>query len=109
MAPGHSPISGTTRFLGIFADPIDHVRTPTVFNGFLDQRGIDAVFIPLHVSPAHLEAAMLGMRHLDNFAGAALIIPHKTAAVRYCDRLLRALACGAAHRVAPLTKVCGTS
>jgi shikimate dehydrogenase len=87
MTPGRPPISGTTRLLSIFADPIDRVRTPTVFNDFLDQHGIDAVFIPLHVSPMHLEAAMVGMRHLHNFAGYTLTIPHKTAAVPYCDVL----------------------
>lgn len=100
MAPGRPPISGTTRLLGIFADPIDHVRTPTVFNAFLEQRGIDAVFMPLHVSPAHLGAAMLGMRHLHNFAGYTLTIPHKIAARQYCDVLLpRARACGAVNAV----------
>ncbi|MGE3539279.1 MAG: shikimate dehydrogenase [Candidatus Tectimicrobiota bacterium] len=100
MSAGRPPISGRTRLLGIFADPIDHVQTPMVFNDFLEQRGIDAVFMPLHVSPAHLEAAMLGMRHLHNFAGSTLTIPHKIAAMRHCDVLLpRALACGAVNAV----------
>lgn len=100
MTQGRPPISGKTRFLGIFADPIDHVRTPAVFNAFFDQRGVDAVFVPLHVTPDHLQAAMLGMRHIGNFAGYTLTIPHKTTAVRYCDVLLpRALACGAVNAV----------
>jgi shikimate dehydrogenase len=100
MTHGRPPISGTTRFLGIFADPIDHVRTPAVFNAFFDQHGIDAVFVPLHVTPDHLEAAMRGMRHIANLAGYTLTIPHKITAMRHCDVLLpRALACGAVNAV----------
>src|SRR5262245_500823 len=100
MTHGRPPISSRTRVLGILADPIDHVRTPAVFNAFFDQQGIDAVFVPLHVTPDRLETAIRGMRSISNFAGATLTIPHKTTAVRYCDVLFpRALACGAVNAI----------
>lgn len=38
MTQGRPPISGRTRVYGIFADPIDHVQTPAVFNTFFDER-----------------------------------------------------------------------
>ena len=94
------PIGGSTRLYGIFADPVDHLRTPTVFNEFLDKRGVDAVFVPLHVSSEHLAEAMAGMRRVQNFSGFCATIPHKSAASSLCDELLpNAQACGVVNGI----------
>jgi shikimate dehydrogenase len=100
MTQGRPPISGRTRFYGIFADPIGHVQSPAAFNALLDRRGVDAVFVPLHVPAEHFAAAVAGMRHLRSFAGYTLTMPHKTMAVHQCDELLpNARACGAVNAV----------
>ena len=44
------PITGTTRVYGMIADPISHVRAPMVFNPVFEERGIDAVMVPLHLT-----------------------------------------------------------
>jgi shikimate dehydrogenase len=80
------------------------LQTPAVLNALLAQRGVDAVMIPLHVTAEHLAATVAGMRHLRNFSGYAVTIPHKGMAARLCDTLLpNARACGAVNaiRVAP--------
>ena len=64
-----SPIRGTTRLYGVCADPIAHAQVPAVFNALLDQRGVDAVFVPLHVTTAHFATAVAGLRALRNCAG----------------------------------------
>jgi shikimate dehydrogenase len=95
MQQSRPPLSGKTRLYGLFADPVDHLQTPAVLNALLDQRGVDAVFVALHVSAKHFATAVAGMRHLRNFAGYAVSIPHKPMAVRLCDELLpNARACG---------------
>lgn len=95
MQQSHPPISGKTRLYGLFADPVDHLQTPAVLNGLLAQRGVDAVVLPLHVTAEHLATTVAGMRHLCNFAGYAVSIPHKPMAARLCDELLpNARACG---------------
>ena len=100
MTQGRPPISGRTRFYGIFADPIAHAQTPAIFNALLDRRGVDAIFVPLHVTAEHFAAAVEGMRHLRNFAGYGVGMPHKAMAARLCDALLpNARACGVVNAV----------
>jgi shikimate dehydrogenase len=95
MQQSHPPISGKTRLYGLFADPVDHLQTPAVLNALLAQRGVDAVVVPLHVTAEHLATTVAGMRHLRNFAGYGVSIPHKPMAARLCDALMpNAQACG---------------
>ena len=94
------PISGNTRLYGLFADPVDHLQTPAVFNELMDRRGVDGVFLPFHVAPEHLAAAVTGLRHFQNCRGFGFSIPHKAAAAELCDELLpNAEACGAVNGV----------
>lgn len=100
MTQGRPPISGRTRFYGLFADPIGQVQTPAAFDALLDRRGVDAIFVPLHVTAEHFAAAVAGMRHIRNFAGYRVSIPHKAIAARLCDELLpNARACGVVNAV----------
>jgi shikimate dehydrogenase len=78
-------ITGKTRLFGIAADPIHHVKTPQVFNAFLRERGIDGVLLPFHLHPEGLDAFCQGLRHLENFGGLIVTVPHKTAILDLCD------------------------
>lgn len=81
------PISGTTRLYGIVGDPIEQVRTPTVFNAHCAERSIDAVLLPLHVHPAGVEAALAGFAALANLDGLVVTIPHKLAFAALMDKV----------------------
>lgn len=81
------PITGHTRVLAILADPIHHVQTPQRMNALLQAAGLDAVMVPLQVPPAGLAAAMAGLRVLANLQGMVVTVPHKTAALAFCDEL----------------------
>jgi shikimate dehydrogenase len=97
-------ISGKTQLFGLFADPVDHLQAPAVLNARFDRLRIDAVCVALHVTAENFEATVAGMRHLRNFAGYGVSIPHKTMAAQLCDELLpNAQACGVANviRVEP--------
>ena len=94
------PISGKTRFYGMFGDPVEHLRAPTALNEVLNSRGVDAVFLPLHVAPEHLAEAIAGIRRVRNFVGFMVSIPHKAAAADLCDEVLpNAKACGVVNAV----------
>ena len=96
MQHSRSPLSGRTQLYGFFADPVEHLRAPTNLNARFDRQGIDAICVPLHVTAEHFAATVAGMRHLRNFAGYGVSIPHKVMAARLCDALLpHARACGA--------------
>lgn len=102
MQPGRPPISTTTRLYGHFAHSIGQRPHPLapVMNALLDQRGIDALWVPLQVPAEHFAAAVAGLRHLRDFAGFTVTMPHKVTAARLCDVLLpNAHACGAVNAV----------
>lgn len=80
-------ISGTTGVAFILADPIAQVRTPQGLNGIWGERGVDVVMVPAHVTAEGLEAFLDGMRVNASCVGAVLTIPHKQAAVPFCDEL----------------------
>ena len=94
------PISGKTRFYGMFGDPVEHLRAPAALHELMNSRGVDAVLLPLHVAPEHLAEAISGIRLVRNFLGFMVSIPHKSAAADLCDEILpNARACGVVNAV----------
>lgn len=78
---------GTTKIYGCIADPIDHVKAPTIFTSIFKSKNIDAVMIPLHVSSANLSDLIQTLKSINNFHGLTVTIPHKSAVVKFCDAL----------------------
>jgi shikimate dehydrogenase len=102
MPQGRPSISTTTRLYGHFAHQTEHrpQRLAVIANALLDQRGVDALWMPLQVAAEHFAAVVAGMRHLRDFAGFTVTMPHKVTAARLCDVLLpNAQACGAVNAV----------
>jgi shikimate dehydrogenase len=79
-------LTGTTRLVGLVGNPVSHSLSPRMQNAAFAARGLEWAYVPLPVEPARLEAALAGLVALG-FAGANVTIPHKTAAVAYCDEL----------------------
>jgi shikimate dehydrogenase len=76
------------------------MTVPALFNALFDRHGIDALFIPFQVDAEHVATAILGMRHLRDFAGFCVTMPHKAAVAALCDTLLpHAQACGVVNTV----------
>ena len=80
-------ITGHTKILAILADPVTHVRTPQALNARFEAEGVDAILVPLEVSPEALEPMLKGLAGARNFAGAVVTVPHKTAVPALCDAL----------------------
>jgi shikimate dehydrogenase len=74
---------------GILANPVAHVRTPTVFNDWFRAHGIDAVLVPIEVPPGKLPALLDGLRAMTNLGGFVVTMPHKTTIVALCDETTR--------------------
>lgn len=79
-------ITGSTRILGIFGDPVTHSRSPAMQGAALAAAGIDAVYLPFHVSAAQLPAAVRAIVALD-LVGVNVTIPHKEAVCPLLDEL----------------------
>ncbi len=71
-----------TQLFGILGDPIDQARSPEVFNELFRQRGVDAVMTPMRAAAENFEAALSGLRLIENLAGLVITVPHKAAAAR---------------------------
>ena len=93
-------INGKTKLYGLFADPVDHLQTPTAFNHLIASMSLDATFVPFHVSAEQLPVAITGLRAIRNCPGFCVSLPHKNAVAELCDELMpNALACGVVNGV----------
>ena len=84
---GQAPVHGDTLLTGTVGDPIGHVRAPEVMAAWLARRGINAMWLPFHVSPENLGAFVAGMRALGNVAGFTVTMPHKEKVIPLLDHV----------------------
>jgi shikimate dehydrogenase len=73
-------ISGRTRLAGVIGWPISHSRSPRLHGFWLEQHGIDGVYLPFAVRPESLAAALAGLPALG-LRGVNVTLPHKEAAL----------------------------
>ena len=79
-------LTGATRLVGLLGHLVSHSLSPRMQNAAFAARALDWAYVPLPVGPERLEDALAGLAALG-FAGANVTIPHKTAAVAFCDEL----------------------
>jgi shikimate dehydrogenase len=79
-------IAGDTTVVGIFGDPVQHSLSPKMQNKAIQESGLNAVYVPFHVTSAQLCDAINGIRALG-LRGVNLTIPHKEAACELVDEL----------------------
>ena len=61
--------SGKTKFLGLLAHPVDHVKAPSFMNPEFQKMGLNWFVIPMHVKPDNLEDAISGLQKIKNYPG----------------------------------------
>lgn len=82
-------ITGATRILGLIADPVVQARSPAMATALLREHGRFGAFVllPMATPVDALGAVIAGLRRIENFAGAIVSMPHKTAIVPLLDEL----------------------
>ncbi|PZT53679.1 shikimate dehydrogenase [Paenibacillus silvae] len=70
--------------LGVMGDPIAHSKSPAMHNAALQAAGVEGMYMPLHVKPDQLQAAVLGITALG-YRGVNVTIPHKEQVMQYLD------------------------
>jgi shikimate dehydrogenase len=80
-------ITGHTHLCCLLADPVEHVRTPQMFNAYLDTNAVDAIVVALKVTRADLTGVVAGLRRIGNMRAIIVTIPHKIAMIELCDVL----------------------
>lgn len=79
-------ITGATRVAAVLGWPVEHSRSPQMLNAAFAASGIDAVLVPIGVSPDGLSATVAGLRAMRAL-GASVTVPHKIAVAAMCDEL----------------------
>lgn len=79
-------ITGQTKIVGIIGDPIKHSRSPLIHNAAIAELGLDYVYVPFHVEPDNLGAAIEGFK-ATNVVGINVTIPHKQNVMSYLDEI----------------------
>lgn len=79
-------IDGTTKTVGVFGAPISHTASPAMHNAAFAALKMNRVYLPFHVEPAQLRAALDGVRAM-NLVGVNLTVPHKIAALELVDEV----------------------
>ena len=79
-------ITGSTRVFMIVGDPVAQVRAPEVYNRLFSRHGVDAVLVPMKVTPARLAGFVRNAFEAQNLGGMWVTIPHKAAMQGLMDR-----------------------
>ncbi|MGV2938146.1 shikimate dehydrogenase [Mesobacillus sp. LC4] len=74
------------KLFGVIGDPIAHSMSPAMHNDLFELYGINAVYLPFHVSKENLEAAVKGLKALG-VSGFNVTIPHKTEIIPHLDKV----------------------
>jgi shikimate dehydrogenase len=78
-------VKGTTQLYIIVGHPISQVKSPEIFNQWFEDKGIDAVMIPLDIAPDGLPAFAHLFRESANIHGVIVTIPYKGLITQYID------------------------
>jgi shikimate dehydrogenase len=79
-------ITGKTGIVGIFGDPVSHSLSPAMHNAVYRLYDLDYAYVPFHVTPDQLPAAINGLRAMQ-ILGVNLTIPHKQAVLPHLDEI----------------------
>ena len=82
----HDVLSATTRFCGVFGQPIKHSASPAMHNPAMASLGLNWRYLAFEVNPNRLAQALEGCRAM-RFIGVNLTVPHKLLAVALMDVL----------------------
>jgi shikimate dehydrogenase len=79
-------INGKTKVVGVFGAPISHTASPAMHNAAFEALRMNWVYLPFHVEPPNLAAALRGISAM-RMVGVNLTVPHKVAALDIIDEI----------------------
>lgn len=81
-------ITGHTRIVGVMGAPVEHSRSPQMHNAAFAKAALDYVYVPFHVRPGDIAAALEGFKAL-NVVGINVTLPHKQAVIPHLTSMSR--------------------
>lgn len=80
-------LDGETRLIGLVGDPVRQVRATWPLTEKLQAGSVNALVMPMHVTPSRLAAFVGAMKGVSNVDGFIFTVPHKIAALAFADQL----------------------
>ena len=80
-------ISGKTTIIAHLGYPTEAFKAPMIYNPYFEQAGIDAVVIPMGVTPEDYASFVRPLFRLTNIRGALVTMPHKVTTVGLLDEV----------------------
>jgi len=84
MGSNNNLIKGTTKVFGILGHPVHHTLSPAMQNAAFHSEGVDAVYVPMPVSPENLEKVLKTLSQ-SGVMGVNITVPHKQTALTLMD------------------------
>lgn len=95
-------ISGKTKIIAHLGYPTESFKAPMIYNPYFEDRGIDAVVVPMGAKPENYSDVLKAVFSLSNIAGALITMPHKMTTVGLLDEVTTTVkiagACNAVRR-----------
>ena len=79
-------ISGHTRLLGLIGTPVDHSKSPQMYNYCFQKFNQDFAYFAFDVNADNVEKALHSLKTL-NFRGANVTMPLKNAVIPFLDKV----------------------
>ncbi len=80
-------ISGNTRLIAHIGYPTSTFKAPMIYNPYFEDRGIDAVVVPMGVKAEGYETAFRSILSFTNLHGALITMPHKVSTLALLDEI----------------------
>ncbi|GGF43977.1 shikimate dehydrogenase [Aliidongia dinghuensis] len=96
--------TGKANVFGMLAHPIEHTKSPGIFNEIFEQSGLDSLMVPLTCRPDDFDTFWAGITAAENIRGLIISVPYKTAVYHKCsgahDRAARVQSANSVRRQA---------
>jgi shikimate dehydrogenase len=96
-------INGDTQLIAHIGYPTHSFKSPLIYNPYFEERGINAVVVPMGCQATAYPMLLQAVFQLSNIAGALITMPHKVTTVELLDEMsdtVRAAgACNAVKRL----------
>ncbi|HEY9067047.1 MAG TPA: ThiF family adenylyltransferase [Burkholderiaceae bacterium] len=80
-------IDGKTRLIAHIGYPTETFKAPMIYNPWFEQRGINAVVMPMGVKAEDYAGVLASLRRITNLRGALVTMPHKVTTLALADEL----------------------
>jgi shikimate dehydrogenase len=80
-------INGHTRLIPHIGYPTHSFKAPLIYNPFFEDRGINALVVPMACQADNFEPLLRSLFRLGNIVGALITMPHKVRAAELVDEL----------------------